>query len=197
MATIRILLGIICLIAFSWRGLLGGSALNTQERVVDHKKLRGNHDTLTKPSTLIQIARSQLGVREKNGVNDGERVESYLKYAGAHKGDPWCAAFVSWVFSQTGYLQPKTAWSPALFPIAKRTNLIQPATLFGIYFPKLKRIAHCGFVERKDGNWLITIEGNTNIAGSREGDGVYRKRRSIKTIKYFANWTTKNGGEHD
>lgn len=31
------------------------------------------------------------------------------------KGQPWCAAFVSWVFAKAGYTAPRTGWSPALF----------------------------------------------------------------------------------
>ena len=45
-----------------------------------------------------------------------------------------------------------------------------------------------GFIDKKDGNYYITVEGNTNEAGSREGDGVYRKRRHIKTIYAISRW---------
>ena len=35
-----------------------------------------------------------------------------------------------------------------------------------------------------DANGFVpTVEGNTNAAGSREGDGVYRKLRSIHSIR--------------
>lgn len=219
MATIRIFLGIICLIAFGRSGLFGSGALGFigpgaehPESVVAGKqppvlnlkvglKRLGYPKASTSPLIIIKkslplavkpaviwIAQSQIGVREATGKNDGLKVEQYLAYTGEQKGAPWCAAFVSWVFGQAGYPQPRTAWSPALFPAAKRTSEIKPATVFGIYFPALKRIAHCGFVERLDGHWIITIEGNTNITGGREGDGVYRKRRLASTIRYFAGW---------
>lgn len=148
-------------------------------------------------SKILSIAQNEIGIRESTGNNDGKRVEDYLRYAGGKKGDPWCAAFVSWVFGQAGYRQPITLWSPALFTTARLSKTARPAMVFGIYFPELKRIAHCGLIEQQNGPWLITIEGNTNIAGSREGDGVYRKRRLIKTIRYIANWTAKEGGDHD
>lgn len=38
---------------------------------------------------------------------------------------------------------------------------------------------HTGIVERVEGSKIYTIEGNTNAAGSREGDGVYRKSISL------------------
>lgn len=85
------------------------------------------------------------------------------------------------------------SWSANLFPLAKRTREPLPADVFGIYFSELKRIAHCGLVESKNGNWIATIEGNTNISGSREGDGVHRKLRHQRTIKYFANWIKQKG----
>lgn len=60
--------------------------------------------------------------------------------------------------------------------------------VFGIYFPDKKRIAHVGFIDHWDGTWLITVEGNTNSSGSREGDGVYRKRRPVQSIYQVARY---------
>ncbi|QDW28127.1 peptidoglycan-binding protein [Pedobacter sp. KBS0701] len=146
---------------------------------------------------LLCIAKNEVGVRELSGHNDGPRVATYLRYVNVKEGSAWCAAFVSWVFGQAGYPAPRTPWSPALFPLSKRTKQVSPAVVFGIYFSHLKRIAHCGLVERKEGDWLITIEGNTNMEGSREGDGVYRKRRPLKAIRYFADWANKKGGDDE
>ncbi|MFN0293142.1 C40 family peptidase [Pedobacter helvus] len=143
---------------------------------------------------LLTIAQSQVGVREATGNNDGLQVEKYLAYTGNIKGEPWCAAFVSWVFGQAGYKQPCTAWSPALFPKAKQVVTAKPAMVFGIYFKDKGRIAHAGLVEKQKDQWIYTIEGNTNIAGSREGDGVYRKLRHAKTIAAYANWLPPEKG---
>lgn len=142
---------------------------------------------------LIYIAKSQVGVREATGNNDGPQVEQYLAYTGNKKGEPWCAAFVSWVFGQVGLRQPRSAWSPALFPPHHLVKAAKPATVFGIYFPEKGRIAHVGLVEKQRKNWVYTIEGNTNVAGSREGDGVYQKLRHVKTISCYADWTSKKG----
>ncbi|RYF26688.1 MAG: peptidoglycan-binding protein [Flavobacteriales bacterium] len=150
---------------------------------------------LTKKTHITAVAQSQLGVREVTGNNDGVAVEGYLTYTGNKKGAPWCASFVSWVYGQAGFSQPKTAWSPGLFPLARQTLKVQPADVFGIYFAELGRIAHCGLVEKKLGNWIYTIEGNTNVAGSREGDGVYRKLRHLRTIKVYADWLNEPGKE--
>ena len=60
--------------------------------------------------------------------------------------------------------------------------------VFGLYFPEKKRIAHVGFIDQWDGTWMISVEGNTNVSGSREGDGVYRKRRLVRTIYKVARY---------
>ena len=66
---------------------------------------------------------------------------------GNKKDETWCASFVSWVFGQAGFVAPRTAWSPSLFPKAKLTKAGVPAMVFGIYFADKGRIAHVGLVE--------------------------------------------------
>ena len=171
MATVRILLAFICFAAVG--------------------KLHVPDRNLLIPSSVppvVLIARKELGVREATGKNDGPRIKAYLAAAGLKTGAPWCAAFVSWVHQQAGDPLPRTGWSPALFPQAKLKKMPAPGLVFGIYFPELKRIAHCGFVEALHGKWIYTIEGNTNPAGTREGDGVHRRLRLQKTIRSYADW---------
>ncbi|MES3016614.1 MAG: hypothetical protein V4721_02495 [Bacteroidota bacterium] len=184
---------------------------------------------------IRQIYTSQIGVREK-GTNSGPAVEQYLRYVGLPKGNPWCAAFVCWVFGQAGVSNPRSGWSPDLFPDSKtiwnnaesgklkaclshrqgkngvlslspakcrgaypplagagggfacRPSTPTTGDIFGLYFPEKRRIAHTGFIDQWDGTWLITVEGNTNISGSREGDGVYRKRRLVNSIYKVARY---------
>ncbi|WP_316812362.1 hypothetical protein [Pedobacter heparinus] len=64
--------------------------------------------------------------------------------------------------------------------------------IYGLYYPSLKRIGHCGITERLQGDLIFGIEANTSLAGSREGDGVYRKIRHKRTIYCYADWT-RNG----
>lgn len=178
--------------------------------------------------TTKKIYDSQIGIRE-NGINSGPQVEEYLHYVNLGRGQPWCAAFVCWVFGQAGIENPRSAWSPDLFKGSKviwdraesrkqkarsrekyqvmgssyqdgislgsmsvhpTTNNRQPTTadIFGIFFPEKNRIAHAGFVDQWGETWLITVEGNTNIEGSREGDGVYRKRRLVRSVYKVARY---------
>lgn len=142
---------------------------------------------------------AEVGIREKTGHNDGIRVETYLKYCGLGKGNPWCASFVCWTYGQSGINNPKSGYCPDLFTIKKiiykRTGKInslpKQGDVWGLYFPEKGRVAHVGFVDQWQSKYVVTVEGNTNEAGSREGDGVYRKRRLIKSIYVVANYTNK------
>lgn len=152
-----------------------------------------------KRANVKAIYDSQLHVREKTGKNDGVEVERYLRYTKLGKGYAWCAAFVCWSFGQACIINPMNAWSPALLPNNKLiyqkgskvyNSTPQTADVFGIYYSNLKRIGHVGFVDEwEEGSYVLTVEGNTNSAGSREGDGVYRKRRLKSQIYKVANWT--------
>lgn len=171
--------------------------------------------------TTKKIYDSQIGIRER-GNNTGLEVDKYLNYVNLKKGQPWCAAFVCWVYGQAGVENPRSGWSPALFKRNKviwdrvesvklkvesrekhkdgnslesmsvhpTTNTQHPTTgdIFGLFFPEKKRIAHTGFIDQWDGTWLITVEGNTNVSGGREGDGVYRKRRLVKSVYQVARY---------
>lgn len=146
---------------------------------------------------VIGTAIAQSHVREASGNNDGIEVEKYLVSVNLKKGNPWCAAFVSWCLQQVHIVNPKSGWSPNWFPASKviytRGNSIHQATpqaadVFGIWFPERKRIAHVGFILQWSDKTSLTIEGNTNEAGSREGDGVYRKRRLARQIYKVSSW---------
>ncbi|MBB5436911.1 hypothetical protein HDC92_000575 [Pedobacter sp. AK017] len=85
-------------------------------------------------------------------------------------------------------MQPRTAWSPGLFPASRLVRNGLPGMLIGIYFPSLKRLGHCGMIERVQGSLVFSIEGNTNVNGSREGDAVMRKARHKRSIAKYSDW---------
>ncbi|WP_235833110.1 CHAP domain-containing protein [Arcticibacter tournemirensis] len=151
------------------------------------------------PATrLQQIYTAELGIREATGRNDGNRVEAYLKYVGLKKGNPWCAAFVCYCLGKAGIPNPRSGYCPSMFPAGKviwtrelkveSSHNPSPGDVFGLYFPEKGRIAHVGFVDDWGDKYAVTVEGNTNEAGSREGEGVYRKRRLISSIYKVARY---------
>lgn len=151
-------------------------------------------------NNIQNIYLSQIGIREKTGRNDGKEVEMYLKSAGLGKGNPWCASFIYWTFKQNGteLNVPSGAkgWVPSYFPSKKtiyvrgKYSKMDPkyGDLIGIWFENKGRLAHIGFYDHEDDTYFYTVEGNTNEAGSREGDGVYNKRRIKRQVHSISNW---------
>jgi hypothetical protein len=137
---------------------------------------------------------SQVGIREATGRNDGPAVKMYLASTNLDEGYAWCAAFVNWTYQKCGVETPRSAaWSPSWFPSSKvlRSDQVPRAgDVFGIYYTTKKRVAHVGFIHKWpiNGTSVTTVEGNTNDAGSREGDGVYVKYRLKSQIYQVADW---------
>jgi hypothetical protein len=103
---------------------------------------------------------------------------------------------VSWCYQQVDIDHPRSAWVTSY---AIKQNLIykrgeyieqlpQSGDVFMIWYDRLNRPAHIGFVASWRNKWVITVEGNTNDDGSREGDGVYRKRRLQRQVWAVANF---------
>ena len=152
--------------------------------------------TTSASPTLKQSYDSQIGVREKSGKNDGPAVKMYLSTVGLSEGYPWCAAFVKWNLLNAGYTQAKAINGMALSChrkdrlISNKDNL-EPGDVFTLYYAKLGRIGHTGFFDKRISSSIYrSVEGNTNEAGSREGDGVYAKYRSFRATYSFSRWTT-------
>ena len=174
MGTIKVLLGVICLIAFS------------SSRGIERNRLKGHDDGGYQ--RIVAAARKEIGTPEGDVPNTGKEVSGYLRYVGIRFPAPWCAAFVSYVFGKAGYTAPKAAWSPDLFPAKRSVKKAKPGLVLGIYYPALKRIAHCGIVTEVKDDLVFSVEGNTNVNGSREGDGVYQRVRHRRSIHSYADW---------
>lgn len=142
----------------------------------------------------LKVAITQLGQQEKPlGSNWGKPVQEYLASVGINFPASWCMAFVYWCFEQVkdpskaipnplvktgGVLR---AWNEA--DKKYRVTKPQPGDIFIMDFGK--GLGHTGFVEKTDGTFIYTVEGNSNDTGSREGIEVTRKQRPIKKIKGF------------
>lgn len=149
--------------------------------------------SLTDVSLAIPfVARRHLEMRSREigGENMGPWVRLYCK---GEQGVnyPWCAGFVSFILKQVGEYFAKTILLPyslscdVLGKAAKsifesdKPSLIPPGSIFLINKSKGDWV-HTGFVVDSDDKVLYTIEGNTNIAGSREGVAVMSRIRSRK-----------------
>jgi hypothetical protein len=146
---------------------------------------------------VTEAAKADVGVREATGRNDGPAVERYLAHVGLGKGYAWCAAFVSYKLNECGVANPRSAWSPAFaLPAArvwtprKASRSPLPGDVFSLWYTTLKpaRVGHVGFVTGVDGKYITTVEGNTSGPGSREGDGVYARRRELRKVYAITNY---------
>ncbi len=150
---------------------------------------------------LLAVAAKEVGTVEIGGANRGPRVEQYLAAVHCPPGNPWCAAFVNWCGAKvpgvtgTPWPLPMVAGCATLYERGKAMGLVreEPAVgaVFLKWFPGLKRFAHTGIVERPSpdvpGAW-ITIEGNSNPDGGREGYGVFRRARTFAPADRFLYW---------
>jgi len=146
---------------------------------------------------VLSSALSQVGVREATGNNDGYEIRAYLHYTGLKEGNPYCAAFCCWCFAQSCIDNPRSAWSPSMFPKDKviydrstdnDTAEFKEADVFGIYFNNLNRIAHVGLIESENEGVVRTVEANTDGSGGRDGDGVYKRKRFKRQIYKVSRW---------
>jgi hypothetical protein len=127
-------------------------------------------------------ARSWLGFVEGPGIN-----ETLFGQWSGFNFQPWCASFASYVLDQAGTSIGKMAYVPTVVVFFRDQGRLfttpVPGDVFNVWFPLKNRYAHCGFVEKVDGDYIVTVEGNTNVAGSRTGGGVFRLRRLWRGTK--------------
>lgn len=164
-------------------------------------------------AAALAVAVGELGVMEQPlGSNRGPKVDQYQIAAGLGGGGFfWCMAFVYWCFKEAAKDGtdpnpfPKTAgcldaWnrvraqSPARLISKARAvadpGLVKPGAVFILDFGG--GMGHTGFVRRNNGGALVTVEGNSNSSGSRNGLGVFElNRRSVTqpNLKGFIDFT--------
>lgn len=149
--------------------------------------------------TLSQIYLSFVGVRELTGNNDGVEVEMFLKTVGLGKGYAWCAAFVKYCLLEAGIKKAEKINGMALSAVNK-TNMVfekskklkQPkqGDVATLYYTKLGRIGHTLFWHKEINSSIYeSVEGNTNDGGGRDGDGVYKRKRSYNATYNISRWT--------
>lgn len=153
------------------------------------------------PERIASIAESKIGLRESSKPNSGAEIREFLaadsyKPNAADDGYPWCAAFVcrivelamlgrSWTFKR-----PTTpgAWAFEAWSLAQDAStwlLKKPGKDIKRGDIVIFEFSHIGIAvgfPDKHG-WVMCVEGNTNAAGSRDGDGVRLKRRHVSTIR--------------
>lgn len=129
---------------------------------------------------LLEAARNALGTIE-TAPNSGPEIDAWLSYVHARPGLPWCPAFVCFMHRiaavQVGVPNP----CPRTDGVHAMWDLVLPECKVTIPFPGCayfldhgKGKGHTGIVEvvSPGGTVMVEISGNTNAAGSREGNQV-------------------------
>lgn len=137
-------------------------------------------------SKVIEIAKKELGVTESPPGSN--RVKYWDDYDKSFQGQPWCVAFLWWVFNTAGERMAffgggKTASCGTLLRWYKEQGLtvpedqVQPGDIVILDFTGRKRdTAHCGIVTKTwwgpDGfDRFETIEGNTSPSDGSQSNG--------------------------
>ena len=142
--------------------------------------------------TALDVAQHLRFVKERTNHNDGPWVEALLRVVDCKKGDPWCAAFVSFCLTIAHYGKPPlppTASCEVLHQFGITHRLLVGEPLSGDVFLVLTDVGHAhhtGFCTGPAVNGRVpTIEGNTNTDGSREGWGVFERARTLSPRLVF------------
>lgn len=151
-------------------------------------------------ASVARVAREEVGVIEvtKNQAPEIAKYWDATDYStGMQNREPWCAAFVCWCVRQgikefganPTWPLPRTArafgfdeeWAVRNALRVTKTpsaSVLKPGDIVVFKF------SHVGvYVGPVNSTSILTVEGNTNGEGSREGDGVYQKVRPVALVR--------------
>lgn len=193
--TRKILIGVcavLCLVAPVWAYC---------ERDVNEKKaptaIGAKREKLA--DRLIVSAERWLPVRELTGNNDHPMITRAMKLCGLRgdRGYPWCAAAQAEIHDYANIPAPTSArvvdwfvsnvvWKREWGQVSENINT--RGMVGALYYQHLGRYGHIVLIVGEDKHNYFTLEGNTNLVGSREGDGFYRKIRRKNSIAALADY---------
>ncbi|ROQ69165.1 CHAP domain-containing protein [Streptomyces sp. 840.1] len=151
---------------------------------------------------VARIIKAEVGYQEGRS---GGHWNNYQRYSPAVPGlewsqnQAWCQTFTTWAFQTAGMpkgsypVTASCALAVAWWRKAGRWSEY-PAIGAAVFFGPGGG-SHTGIVIAYDTSTITTIEGNTNVSGSAEGDGVYRKVRQRRdAYVYGYGYPTYPGG---
>lgn len=138
---------------------------------------------------VLDHALQYIGLRETSH-NRGPQIDEWIRRVGldpTRGAYPWCAAF-AWCMVEDACDElgrrnplPATASVHGLWDRAPREcRRDDPSPGVLVLHDSGRGRGHVGIVDHIEVDYIVTVEGNTNQRGSREGDGVYQRRRSLR-----------------
>lgn len=186
-------------VLFSLLGLL--SQLPDTRQLAELRVAYGFQTEITDPDPPhLVLARGYVGTTEETGKNDGPIIAEILRSVNLPEGNPYCAAFVSFVLDNT----PRIA-SPTI-RTALATNFIRPGSVkakdvaagvvsippgsIGIYRRGQGIFGHAFLTDSVwTGQCGYTVEANTSAPETdgdvREGDGIWNRYRCYEPLAYL------------
>ena len=160
---------------------------------------------------LIELATHEVGTHEVGGNNRGPRIAEYQSATWLKPAPwPWCAAFICWIVREWLLSSPEACARLGL-KTKRQIEWRRPRTAGSFDFERWAKekgvrilgkkapakagdivvfdFSHIGLVVKDQiapATTVETIEGNTNNLGTRDsktGDGVWRKRRAVSSIR--------------
>jgi hypothetical protein len=155
---------------------------------------------------VVELAKGEVGVKEKGTTNTGKRVNEYQDIGSCGEvkngGSPWCSYYVKWLFRTIlkllgmkdlfecgGYTPYDRQWGIKKGIAVKYPDwddMVFPFIFF-IYGASRGDVVHTGIGIARSGNNIVTNEGNTNAAGSSNGGEVANRLRDKSQMYYINN----------
>jgi len=186
----------------------------TTEKLYDYLKLITPEHIVTSHKLLLKNIREIDVDGDGKSDNRGEEIDKMIKFVFPQfniedkttKGYAWCAIFVTYVLFnsypdvhnkllKTARAKDMLDWASVRANYIKVTNInqLRRDTIVIGGWVNDNGFGHVYIVDPIESlmqnipDKVVTIEGNTNNAGSREGDGLYNKVRNIanNTIYQF------------
>ncbi len=144
---------------------------------------------------IVKVAKSYIGQQEIKG-NKGfkdEEFEEKMREVGFQTSHAWCSYFAELVWTEAYFDNPdmlkliKKQFSGSSFRTLQRFTELgmdsKDAQIGSVVIWRRKKDGkyttqgHVGIVTEVHDNYFVSVEGNTNSAGSREGEVVAEKKR--------------------
>lgn len=163
---------------------------------------------------FVEIAKGNIGTTEKGGNNRGAEIIEFQKATWLPPGAwSWCCAFVAWCLREV-LTRPEGLVYFGFTPLAAnkwrckgantadwltwaknhnltlltKADLAKQGDIVIFDFQADGKDDHIGIVAEDQLDLLhniVTVEGNTNGAGSKDGDGVYLKNRKPSLVSHY------------
>jgi uncharacterized protein (TIGR02594 family) len=118
----------------------------------------------------LQVARREIGVKERPGIRHHPRVLQYHAATRLHATSdevPWCASYVCWCLETAGITSTRSAAAASYRTWGQKCELkVGAVIVFGKADPDAAGTGHVGFCVGVEGDRVLCLGGNQRNAVS-------------------------------